>query len=214
MSVIILNVTRDFTAMSVVILNMTRDFTAMSVIILNVTRDFTAMSVIVLNVTRDFTAMSVIILIVTGELVVVQRPDYESSPEIRLTAMAKNWGSVQGNDTDTCDIIITVEDANDPPVFEQDEYTAHVAEESLRDTPVITVTASDNDLRPENRVFEYRIAAGNEGSRFRIDSRTGRIVTTGIGVLDRETVPSYRLTVWAVDTGQPPEIGQWIYWYR
>ncbi|XP_076446003.1 cadherin-related tumor suppressor-like [Babylonia areolata] len=32
----------------------------------------------------------------TGDLVVVERPDYESSPFIVLTALAKNWGSVQG----------------------------------------------------------------------------------------------------------------------
>ncbi|KAL8624020.1 hypothetical protein ACOMHN_041610 [Nucella lapillus] len=143
----------------------------------------------------------------SGDLVVVQRPDYESSPFLVLTAMAKNWGSIQGNDTDTCTINITVEDANDPPVFSQNSYIASLQEESRRDTVVITVSATDHDLLPENRQFAYGIEGGNDGDRFRIDPRTGRIVTTGNGVLDRETVPQYHLTVVAMDRGTPPQTG-------
>nr|KAG5699632.1 hypothetical protein BaRGS_005080 [Batillaria attramentaria] len=144
----------------------------------------------------------------TGTLRVVQRPDYESSPRIILTALAKNWGSILGNnDTDICTITITVEDANDPPVFTQDVYEAHVREGSGAATPVITVVASDNDIREENRNFQYKLEAGNEGSWFRIDANSGRIETTGLGILDRETVPAYDITVVAVDTGIPPQTG-------
>lgn len=143
----------------------------------------------------------------TGALVVVERPDYESSPNIILTAIAKNWGSVQGNDTDTCTINITVEDANDPPIFRQSEYIASIKEESRRGTAVTTVLATDNDIRPENRNFVYKIEGGNEGSWFSIDARSGAIVTTGNGVLDREAVPQYDLTVVAVDSGSPPQTG-------
>jgi hypothetical protein len=45
----------------------------------------------------------------SGSVRVVQRPDYESSPSILLMAIAKNWGSVLGNDTDYCYINITVQ---------------------------------------------------------------------------------------------------------
>ncbi|KAL8587634.1 hypothetical protein ACOMHN_045323 [Nucella lapillus] len=143
----------------------------------------------------------------TGALVVVSRPDYESSPRILLTAMAKNWGSIQGNDTDTCTIHITVQDANDPPVFQQEDYFATIKEESLRNTHVVTVKATDNDIRSENRFFQYHIKEGDEGSKFNIDTRSGRIFTTGNGVLDREAVPQYRLVVVAEDSGDPPQTG-------
>ena len=142
-----------------------------------------------------------------GEIFVSGKPDYESSPRITLTVLAKNWGSVKGNDTSTCTIHISVQDANDPPEFSSPIYQASIPEGSGAGTSVVKVTAEDYD--PTDRDFDYVILGGNEGNLFQINSQTGLIKTTGNGVLDREMVPIYNVTVGAVDTGSPPMTGMY-----
>ena len=142
-----------------------------------------------------------------GEIVVSGKPDYESSPRITLTVLAKNWGSVKGNDTSTCTVHISIQDANDPPEFTSPIYQASIAEGSGAGTSVVKVTAEDYD--PTDRDFDYVILAGDEGSMFEINSKTGLIKTTGRGVLDRETEAIYNITVGAVDTGTPPMTGMY-----
>ncbi|XP_053399963.1 cadherin-related tumor suppressor-like [Mercenaria mercenaria] len=146
----------------------------------------------------------------TGVILVSGQPDYESSPSITLEVLAKNWGSVKGNDTDTCTVHISVQDANDPPRFKQDVYHANILENSGADTKVTTVIAEDYDFESSDRVFSYTILAGNSQSLFKINRNTGYISTTGRGILDRETVPVYNITVGAIDTGSPPETGSAI----
>ena len=143
----------------------------------------------------------------TGTIYVSRRPDYESSPQIVLTVIAKNWGSIRGHDIDHCEVIISVADSNDPPVFSHQLYNASIKENSPRDTSVIQLSATDNDKLPENRQFVYKILSGNDGSRFRIDQHSGVIKTTGRGILDRETEPTIHIVVGAVDSGSPPETG-------
>lgn len=143
----------------------------------------------------------------SGIILVSGKPDYESSPSITLEVLAKNWGSVKGNDTDTCTVHISVQDANDPPRFKQDVYQANILENSGADVSVVTVIAEDYDFESSDRVFSYVILAGNSKSLFKINRKTGYISTTGQGTLDRETVPVYNITVGAVDTGTPPETG-------
>ena len=145
-----------------------------------------------------------------GEIYVSGKPDYESSPRITLKVLAKNWGSVKGNDTDTCTVHISVQDANDPPIFSLPVYQAYIPEGSAAGTSVITVTAQDYDHEATDRDFTYVILEGNDNNLFRISSQTGLIETTGQGVLDRETVPVYNVTVGAVDTGSPAETGKFL----
>ena len=146
----------------------------------------------------------------SGIILVSGQPDYESSPRITLDVLAKNWGSVKGNDTDMCTVHISVQDANDPPKFSQDVYTANVLENSGADTSVTTVVAEDFDYEPSDRAFTYTILSGNTQSLFKIDKNSGYVSTTGRGTLDRETVPMYNITVGAVDTGSPPETGIYL----
>ncbi|KAK6172202.1 hypothetical protein SNE40_015917 [Patella caerulea] len=143
----------------------------------------------------------------TGIIFVNGRPDYESSPEIILDVLAKNRGSVVGDDTDQCQVRIDIEDANDPPVFSQNVYTGFVPENSAADTNIIKVNATDYDIQPENRQFTYTILGGNSGGWFWMDRVSGMIKTTGQGVLDRETTSVYNITVGAVDSGRPPQTG-------
>ncbi|KAK3610123.1 hypothetical protein CHS0354_039903 [Potamilus streckersoni] len=145
----------------------------------------------------------------TGQISVAGSLDYESSMPKRITleALAKNWGSIRGNDTDTCIVQISLNDTNDPPTFTQSIYQARIKENSKAGVSIITVVAVDFDDKPDDRKFSYIILAGNAGNLFQINPQSGLIQTTGQGELDREKVPIYNVTVGAVDTGQPPETG-------
>ncbi|ESO93788.1 hypothetical protein LOTGIDRAFT_105163 [Lottia gigantea] len=143
----------------------------------------------------------------TGVIFINGRPDYESNPQIELVVLVKNRGSVRGNDTDECKVLVGIEDANDPPVFDQKFYTAFVPENSQADVNILKVSATDYDIQAENRQFTYAILSGNIGGWFWMDRVSGMIKTTGQGVLDRETTPVYNITVGAIDSGKPPQTG-------
>ena len=66
----------------------------------------------------------------TGIIFVNERLDRESQNRYVLTVLAKNRGSIRGDDIDEAQVIIQVEDGNDPPVFRRDFYLADVAEVS------------------------------------------------------------------------------------
>eukprot|EP00058_Branchiostoma_floridae_P002319 XP_002587807.1 hypothetical protein BRAFLDRAFT_92256 [Branchiostoma floridae] len=141
----------------------------------------------------------------SGAITVAQRLDRETSSHIILSVIAKNRGSILGNDIDEIQVNITIIDANDPPVFEFSLYEGHVSEGDNVGTSVLTVSAIDNDLRADFRSFVYGIQDGNEGSAFSINQISGIISTASR--LDRETIDTYNLTVTATDTGIPPATG-------
>lgn len=145
----------------------------------------------------------------TGDILVSGKPDYESSPMITLQVLAKNWGSVKGNDTDTCTVHITVQDANDPPSFSQNVYHGSIREDVRQaDISIVTVQAEDNDHDQADKTFSFVILSGNSAGLFKIHPTSGLVSTTGNGNFDRETVSLYNVTVGAVDTGSPPETGK------
>ena len=147
----------------------------------------------------------------TGDLTVAARADYESLPLVHVTAMVKNWGSVFGNDTDTCVVKVIVRDANDPPVFTQDIYFVDIVEEGASGVHVFTVTAvDDDDLSTGVSHFSYSIAGGNGDHTFAIDPATGTITSTGLHPLDRELISQYNLTILVEDHGEPPMSGWWL----
>ena len=67
----------------------------------------------------------------TGVIFVNERLDRESQNRYVLTVLAKNRGSIRGDDIDEAQVIIQVEDGNDPPVFRRDFYLADVSEVRL-----------------------------------------------------------------------------------
>ena len=79
----------------------------------------------------------------TGVISVDSALDRESQSRFVLTVLAKNSGSILGNDTDEAQVIVQVEDGNDPPVFVVPEYQATVREDAQPGTALITVQAVD-----------------------------------------------------------------------
>lgn len=122
--------------------------------------------------------------------------------------MAKNAGGIRGNDTDEAQVIVTVQDGNDPPEFLQTSYQAEISEAATIGTKVTVVKAIDKDVRYQNNQFSYSIIAGNIEQAFKVDPQSGDIQTSR--ELDRETIPMYSLTIGAIDTGSPPQTGTTI----
>ncbi|KYN09067.1 Cadherin-related tumor suppressor [Trachymyrmex cornetzi] len=141
----------------------------------------------------------------TGIVRVSRQLDRETQNRVVLTVMAKNGGGIRGNDTDEAQVIISIQDGNDPPEFLQNTYEANVSESAPHGTRVLVVRAIDKDIKPQNNQFSYSIISGNLGQAFKVDPQTGDIETAK--QLDRETVPTYDLTIGAIDTGSPPQTG-------
>lgn len=141
----------------------------------------------------------------SGVMTVSRNLDRETQSRVVLTVMAKNFGGIRGNDTDEAQVIISIQDGNDPPEFLLDLYEASVSEGSNVGTSVVSVKAVDKDVRPQNNQFSYSIIGGNIDQSFKIDPQTGNIQTARN--LDRETIDSYSLIIGAIDVGIPPQTG-------
>ena len=141
----------------------------------------------------------------SGVISVQKSLDRESQNRFVLTVLAKNRGSILGNDTDEAQVIIQVQDGNDPPVFIKKDYSASIRENIAVGTTILTVDAVDKDVRPRNSQFSYSIIDGNMDGAFEVDPNSGSIRT--VKDLDRETIETYLLTVAAIDNGSPPQTG-------
>ncbi|XP_070552282.1 protocadherin Fat 4-like [Ptychodera flava] len=102
---------------------------------------------------------------------------------------------------DNAHIYIYITDVNDNhPQFFSDVYTASISETATTNTPVVHVAAHDEDSGTNSQIT-YRISSGNTEEKFQINTFTGQITLNGM--LDRETVSEYTLTVSAEDQGTP-----------
>ncbi|CAH0406955.1 unnamed protein product [Chilo suppressalis] len=141
----------------------------------------------------------------TGVIRVARYLDRETQNRVVLTVLAKNSGGIHGNDTDEAQVIISIQDGNDPPEFLRHLYEATISEGARIGQEVIQVKAVDKDVRPQNNQFSYSIIGGNINQEFKIDPQSGEIEVSRY--LDRETIPMYSLIVGAIDTGIPPQTG-------
>ncbi|KAG6455040.1 hypothetical protein O3G_MSEX009016 [Manduca sexta] len=141
----------------------------------------------------------------TGVIRVARYLDRETQNRVVLTVLAKNSGSIHGNDTDEAQVIISIQDGNDPPEFSQHYYETTISEGANVGQEVIQVQAVDKDVRPQNNQFSFSIIGGNIDQNFKIDPQSGVIEIAR--QLDRETLSAYLLTVGAIDTGIPPQTG-------
>lgn len=141
----------------------------------------------------------------TGLIYVSRSLDRETQNRAVLTVIAKNYGSIRGNDTDEAQVIISIQDGNDPPEFLQRYYKSTILESVPVGTIVTSVKATDKDVRLQNNQFSYSIINGNLKQSFKIDPESGEISTAA--QLDREDIPRYNLVIGAIDTGLPPQTG-------
>ncbi len=135
----------------------------------------------------------------SGILHFISVPDFENPTdansdneyEVQVTATSGTGSRVM---TATQNIIITITNANESPIFTQNSYTFNISE-NVNGTSVHlgTVTANDPD---SNSVITYSITVGDT-NKFNINS-AGEITYNGSGE-DYERTKRYRLTVRASD---------------
>ena len=114
-----------------------------------------------------------------------------------LVGLAIDFGGFNGTQgfTGFVTLMVIVQDVNDnPPLFEQMNYSAIIAENSVISTPVVTVKASDADIGNYNIV---RFSIGTQNVPFTIDNISGIINVSGN--LDHESLSEFILEVIAYD---------------
>uniref|UniRef100_A0A8P4G4P1 Cadherin domain-containing protein n=1 Tax=Dicentrarchus labrax TaxID=13489 RepID=A0A8P4G4P1_DICLA len=131
-----------------------------------------------------------------GELVLDKELDREDKQEIMLLLNAFDGGSPQRSGTVV--IHVTVLDANDNvPGFSQSIYKASLPENSLLDTLVITVSATDADEGVNGEITYGFDHVSDENQMFSLNPKTGEVKVAGS--IDYEKESSYEIQISAKD---------------
>ncbi|KAM9307714.1 cadherin-7 [Gastrophryne carolinensis] len=145
-----------------------------------------------------------------GIILIQKELDYETKTSYTLRIEAANkhvdnrFLSV-GSFMDTTTVKIIVEDVDEPPIFSQPMYTMMESEAARIGTSIGTVAAHDPDS--SNSPVRYSIDRNTDLERyFNIDATTG--VITIAKPLDRETNAVHNITVLAMESQNPAQIGR------
>ncbi|XP_054464579.1 LOW QUALITY PROTEIN: cadherin EGF LAG seven-pass G-type receptor 3 [Anoplopoma fimbria] len=138
----------------------------------------------------------------TGAITLQAELDYEDQMTYTLAITAKDNGIPQK--ADTTYVEVNVNDVNDnAPQFISPRYQGTVSEDAPPFTSVLQISATDRDAHANGRV-QYTFQNGEDGDGdFTIEPTSGIVRT--VRRLDRESVPFYELTAYAVDRGVPPQ---------
>ncbi|XP_060751260.1 protocadherin beta-16-like isoform X41 [Tachysurus vachellii] len=131
--------------------------------------------------------------------------DREKELDYNITITATDGGSPPLSTSIT--IHLTVSDVNDnPPVFEQQSYTAYVMENNKPGTSISSVTARDPDWRQNGTVLYSLVSSEINAlpvtSFLSINSDTG--VIQAVRSFDYEKFRNFKVQVVARDNGSPP----------
>ncbi|XP_041929635.1 protocadherin 2 gamma 28 isoform X35 [Alosa sapidissima] len=138
-------------------------------------------------------------LVTTGEL------DRELINDYNITITATDEGSPPLSSSKT--IHLSIADVNDnPPVFLQKSYSAHITENNKQGASVCSVAASDPDWRQNGTVIYSLLPSEVNGlpmsSLLSINGDTG--VIQAVRSFDYELFKSFQVNVLARDNGSPP----------
>ncbi|KAI4884716.1 hypothetical protein NFI96_005839, partial [Prochilodus magdalenae] len=138
-------------------------------------------------------------------LVTTQVLDREKEAEYNITITATDGGSPPLSSSMT--IHLSVSDVNDnPPVFDQQSYSAYVAENNKPGTSISSVTARDPDWRQNGTVLYSLVPSEVNGvpvsSLLSINADTG--VIHAVRSFDYEQFRNFKVQVVARDNGSPP----------
>ncbi|XP_036391985.1 protocadherin Fat 3a [Megalops cyprinoides] len=138
-------------------------------------------------------------------VITTQKPlDYENTAAYVLIVQATNMAGMSSNVT----VNIQVVDENDnPPIFQQLQYTGSISEAApinsvvlSADNSPLVIKATDAD-RNQNALLVYQIVEDTAKMFFTVDSSTGSIRT--IANLDHETFAKFNFHVHVRDSGKP-----------
>ncbi|XP_060078510.1 protein dachsous-like [Ylistrum balloti] len=141
----------------------------------------------------------------TGTLRIKSVIDYEQTKTVTLLVRAEDKSPYPADRLQsTVVVVITIEDENDNTPLFKSYSPLHVLENIPVGDAVVKLFAVDLDDNVDNSgngVVSYKIVAGNDGSKFALDSHTGILSISH--ELDRETTGSYTLNISATDRGMP-----------
>ena len=160
---------------------------------------------------------------INGIISTLQPLDADVTPDrVIMVVASDNDGTA--SQSSSVEVTIRVLDLNDlSPSFNQSSYVRGVPESSAVGTPILTVSAEDEDVTSENSIISFQIfvpdvsmsGSGMESGTtlvpsdsnvpFEINSMSGEISV--ISELDFELVTEYNFQVLAVDSGTPPRTG-------
>jgi hypothetical protein len=131
----------------------------------------------------------------TGQL------DYETTQSFMLGIIVTDTGGLQ----DTANVTVNLNNLFDeaPTV---NNATFVVAEGSANGVVVGTVTATDPEFASGD-ALTFSITGGNTGTVFAINSSSGQITVPDTSKLDADTMPTFNLTVRAIDKGGKIDTG-------
>lgn len=121
--------------------------------------------------------------------------DFETTPQFNLQVRVVDGGSPARSALTT--VVVTLNDVNDPPIIAPDQEFS-LGEDATFGTVVGTVVGSDPDSMSPGNQATFSIVGGNTGNAFAIDPNTGAL-TVSTTSLDRETTPTYALTIRLMD---------------
>ncbi|XP_044060645.1 protocadherin gamma-A11-like isoform X22 [Siniperca chuatsi] len=139
-------------------------------------------------------------LVTTGHL------DRELVSDYNITITAADEGSPPLSSSKTVEL--SVADINDnPPVFEEQSYSAYVAENNKPGSTLCSVTARDPDWRQNGTViysllFSGEVNGAPVSSYLSVNGDTG--VIHAVRSFDYEQLRSFKVHVMARDNGSPP----------
>ncbi|XP_055015032.1 protocadherin gamma-A11-like [Boleophthalmus pectinirostris] len=138
-------------------------------------------------------------------LVTTEQLDRELVSDYNITISATDEGSPPLSSSKT--VHLTVADINDnPPVFEEQSYSAHVTENNKPGSTLCSVAARDPDWR-QNGTVVYSLLPGEVNgapvsSYVSVNGDTG--VIHAVRAFDYEHFRSFKVHVMARDNGSPP----------
>ncbi|XP_035508246.1 cadherin-7-like isoform X3 [Morone saxatilis] len=147
-----------------------------------------------------------------GVIILLKPLDFEtkSSFSLRIEATNRNIDSnflSLGPFSDTTSVKVTVEDVNEPPVFSMPLSKMVVSEDAKVGSSIGRVSAHDPDT--SNNAIRYSIDRNTDLERFfNVDALSGVISTAK--PLDREANSVHNLTIFAIESQDPTQIGKGI----
>jgi len=147
-----------------------------------------------------------LLLLCLSQLVATVTFDRELSDKYDVTVTCRDSSPTMSL-TGSAQLVVRIDDVNDNrPTFPVTEYriVGNVVENQPSGTSIVQIHAIDLDIGL-NSAIEYRLLSSpnvDQNDDFRLNTRTGQITTARW--FDREKEPVIRVTVAAVDGGEPP----------
>ena len=132
----------------------------------------------------------------TGVVTLVNSFDSEDTPTDINFVMVFNVNDGAQNGSQPASVIVNVIDVNDnEPIFDVDIYYGTIDEELASGENIITITARDGDITPQNNQITYSLVSSADSGNFTI---TGQQIQSAV-VFDYEVKRSYQFEVRATN---------------